>query len=72
MNLAQRGGNHGGIVCAGEPYKKVVKLTLAKGAGLPDPKRFFNSSLEGKTRRAIDIKQGEKVDAAALPAWGKA
>jgi hypothetical protein len=58
--------SHGGIVCTGETYKSVVKLTFAKGASLKDPKRLFNSSLEGKVRRAIDIKEGEKVDVAAL------
>jgi hypothetical protein len=58
--------NHDGIVCTGEAYKKVVKLTFAKGASLPDPKKLFNSSLEGKVRRAIDIREGEKINAAAL------
>ncbi|HZC23280.1 MAG TPA: DUF1801 domain-containing protein, partial [Candidatus Binatia bacterium] len=52
--------SHGGIVCTGETYKSVVKLTFAKGASLPDPKRLFNSSLEGNVRRAIDIHEGEK------------
>jgi hypothetical protein len=61
-----------GIVCTGESYKKVVKLTFAKGATLPDPSRLFNSSLEGNTRRAIDIHEGEKVDAAAFKALVKA
>lgn len=55
-----------GIICTGEAYKSVVKLTFAKGASVPDPKHLFNSSLEGATRRAIDIKEGEKVDAAAF------
>src|SRR5687768_17004566 len=58
--------SHHGIVCTGEAYKKVVKLTFAKGAGIPDPSRLFNSSLEGNTRRAIDIHEGEKVDASAF------
>ena len=58
--------SHGGIVCTGETYKKVVKLTFAKGAALPDPAGLFNSSLDGNVRRAIDIQEGEKVDAAAL------
>ena len=60
--------SHHGIVCTGEAYKKVVKLTFARGAGLPDPARLFNSSLEGNTRRAIDIREGEVVDAAAFKA----
>ena len=58
--------SHGGIVCTGETYKKVVKLTFAKGASLADPAGLFNSSLEGNVRRAIDIHEGEKVDEAAL------
>jgi hypothetical protein len=58
--------SHGGIVCTGESYKSVVKLTFAKGASLPDPSRLFNSSLEGNVRRAIDIHEGERIDAAAL------
>lgn len=58
----------GGIICTGETYKAVVKLTFAKGASLPDPKGLFNSSLEGNTRRAIDIREGETVDAAAFKA----
>jgi len=62
----------GGIVCTGETYTKVVKLTFAQGAKLPDPARLFNSSLEGNTRRAIDIHEGEQVDAAALKALVKA
>ena len=61
-----------GIICTGESYKSVVKLTFAKGASVPDPKHLFNSSLEGATRRAIDIKEGEKVDAAAFKALIKA
>jgi hypothetical protein len=58
--------SHGGIVCTGETYKNVVKMTFAKGAALKDPSGLFNSSLEGNVRRAIDIHEGEKVDAAAL------
>jgi len=58
--------SHGGIVCTGETYKSVVKLTFAKGASLPDPSGLFNSSLEGKVRRAIDIREGEEIDEAAL------
>ena len=57
---------HGGILCTGETYKAVVKLTFAKGASLKDPARLFNSSLEGNTRRAIDIREGEAIDEAAL------
>ena len=57
-----------GIICTGESYKKVVKLTFAKGASLKDPARLFNSSLEGNVRRAIDIHEGEDVDAAAFTA----
>ena len=57
---------HGGIVCTGETYKSVVKLTFAKGAALPDPAGLFNSSLEGNVRRAIDVREGEKVNEAAL------
>src|SRR4030081_1104697 len=60
--------SHGGIVCTGETYKKVVKMTFAKGAALMDPSGLFNSSLEGNTRRAIDIREGEKVNEAALKA----
>jgi hypothetical protein len=58
--------SHGGIVCTGETYKKVVKMTFAKGAQLKDPAGLFNSSLEGNVRRAIDIHEGEKVDETAL------
>src|ERR1700710_2910723 len=58
--------SHGGIVCTGETYKQVVKLTFAKGAALQDPSGLFNSSLDGNVRRAIDIREGEKVDEAAL------
>jgi len=64
--------SHNGNVCTGETYKKVVKLTFARGASLPDPSRLFNSSLEGNTRRAIDIAEGEKVDARAFKALVKA
>ncbi len=58
--------SHAGIVCTGETYKAVVKLTFAKGAALEDPARLFNSSLEGNTRRAIDFREGEKLDEAAF------
>jgi len=58
--------SHGGIVCTGETYKNVVKMTFAKGAALKDPSGLFNSSLEGNVRRAIDIHEGDKVDEAAL------
>jgi len=58
--------SHGGIVCTGETYKNVVKVTFAKGAALKDPSGLFNSSLEGNVRRAIDIREGEKVNVAAL------
>ncbi|HEX9158145.1 MAG TPA: DUF1801 domain-containing protein [Syntrophales bacterium] len=64
--------SHDGIVCTGEAYTKVVKLTFARGARIPDPSRLFNSSLEGNTRRAIDIHEGEKVDAGAFKALVKA
>ena len=60
--------SHDGIVCTGETYKSVVKMTFAKGAFLKDPSGLFNSSLEGNTRRAIDIHEGEKIDEAALKA----
>jgi len=59
---------HGGIICTGETYKAVVKMTFAKGASLDDPKRLFNSSLEGNTRRAIDFHEGDRIDEAALKA----
>ena len=59
---------HAGIICTGETYKNYVKLTFAKGASLEDPKGLFNSSLEGNTRRAIDVHEGEKVDDKALQA----
>jgi hypothetical protein len=58
--------SHDGIICTGEVYKKAVKLTFAKGASLEDPAGLFNSSLEGKVRRAIDIGEGEEIDAEAL------
>ena len=58
--------SHGGIVCTGETYKNVVKMTFAKGAALKDPSGLFNSSLDGNARRAIDIHEGDKVDEAAL------
>jgi len=58
--------SHGGIVCTGETYKNVVKLTFAKGAALPDPSRLFNSSLDGNVRRAIDIHEGDKINESAL------
>jgi len=58
--------SHGGIVCTGETYKNVVKMTFAKGAALKDPSSLFNSSLEGNVRRAIDIHEGDKVDEGAL------
>ncbi len=64
--------SHDGIVCTGETYKKAVKLTFAQGAKIPDPSGLFNSSLEGSTRRAIDIHEGEKVDARAFKALVKA
>jgi hypothetical protein len=58
--------SHDGIICTGESYKNVVKLTFAKGASLKDPARLFNSSLDGNTRRAIDIPEGEEVDESAF------
>src|SRR5687767_10370261 len=64
--------SHYGIVCTGEAYTKVVKLTFARGASIPDASRLFNSSLEGNTRRAIDIDEGEQVDAGAFKALVKA
>jgi hypothetical protein len=60
--------SHGGIICTGESYKSIVKLTFAKGASLQDPAKLFNSSLDGNTRRAIDIHEGEEVDADAFKA----
>ena len=64
--------SHHGIVCTGEAYTKVVKLTFARGASVPDPSRLFNSSLTGNTRRAIDIHEGETVDAGAFRTLVKA
>ena len=63
---AFRSGNDDGIICTGETYKSVVKLTFAKGASLKDPSKLFNSSLEGNTRRAIDIHEGDEIDADAF------
>jgi len=63
---------HDGMICTGETYKSVVKLTFAKGAALPDPARLFNSSLEGNTRRAIDFQKGEEVNEDALKALVRA
>jgi hypothetical protein len=60
--------SHDGIICTGETYKAAVKLTFAKGASLKDPSKLFNSSLEGNTRRAIDFREGDKIDADALKA----
>ena len=60
--------SHGGIICTGETYKDVVKMTFVKGASLEDPSGLFNSSLEGNTRRAIDIHEGDKIDEKALKA----
>jgi hypothetical protein len=68
---SMRGGpvwSHAGIICTGETYKSVVKLTFAKGASLQDPAGLFNASLEGNTRRAIDFQEGDKIDAKALTA----
>ena len=64
--------SHNGIVCTGETYANVVKLTFPSGASLPDPSRLFNASLEGNARRAIDIREGETVDARAFKALVKA
>ena len=64
--------SHGGGICTGETYKEVVKLTFFKGAALKDPKKLFNSSLDGGTRRAIDIRKGERLDAAAFKALVRA
>lgn len=64
--------SHAGIVCTGEVYAKVVKLTFARGASIPDPARLFNASLEGNTRRAIDIREGEQIEARAFKALVKA
>jgi hypothetical protein len=60
--------SHGGIICTGETYKNVVKMTFAKGASLEDPSGLFNSSLEGNTRRAIDLHEGDRIDERALKA----
>ena len=60
--------SHAGIICTGESYKNIIKLTFAKGASLKDPKKLFNSSLDGNTRRAIDVREGEKIDEAELKA----
>jgi len=64
--------SHDGIICTGETYKNVVKMTFAKGASLDDPSGLFNSSLEGNTRRAIDVHEGEEIDAEALKALVRA
>ena len=64
--------SHDGLICTGETYRKVVKMTFAKGASLPDPSRLFNASLEGNTRRAIDFQEGEEIDEEALKALFRA
>ncbi len=64
--------SHAGIICTGETYKNVVKMTFAKGASLEDPAELFNSSLEGNTRRAIDVREGDKIDEKALKALVRA
>lgn len=64
--------SHDGIVCTGETYKAVIKLTFPKGAALPDPAKLFNASLDGNTRRAIDIREGVTIDAAAFKALVRA
>jgi len=64
--------SHDGLICTGEAYKSVVKMTFAKGAALKDPSRLFNSSLEGNTRRAIDFREGETIDEKALKALVRA
>jgi len=64
--------SHDGLICTGETYKNVVKMTFAKGAALQDPSRLFNSSLDGNTRRAIDFREGEKIDEDALKALVRA
>ncbi len=64
--------SHGGIICTGETYKAVVKMTFAKGAALEDPTGLFNASLEGNVRRAIDLREGEEIDVPALTALVKA
>lgn len=63
---------HDGIICTGETYKEVVKLTFAKGAALPDPHKLFNASLDGNVRRAIDVREGDKIDEKALQALVRA
>jgi len=60
--------SHAGILCTGETYKSIVKMTFAKGASLPDPSKLFNSSLDGNTRRAIDMQEGDKINEKALKA----
>ena len=64
--------SHDGLICTGETYKEVVKMTFAKGASLKDPARLFNSSLEGNTRRAIDVREGEKINGDAFKALVRA
>lgn len=64
--------SHGGMICTGETYKNVVKMTFAKGAALNDPSRLFNSSLDGNTRRAVDFHEGEEIDEEALKALVRA
>ncbi|MEW6435535.1 MAG: DUF1801 domain-containing protein [Pseudomonadota bacterium] len=64
--------SHAGMICTGETYKAIVKMTFAKGAALADPSRLFNSSLDGNTRRAIDFREGEKIDREALKALVRA
>ena len=64
--------SHGGLICTGESYKAVVKLTFLKGASLPDPAKLFNASLDGNARRAIDIREGEEIDEKAFKALIKA
>jgi len=64
--------SHDGLICTGETYKTIVKMTFAKGASLKDPSRLFNASLDGNTRRAIDLHEGDKIDAAALKALVRA
>ena len=64
--------SHNGLICTGETYKNVVKMTFAKGAALNDPSGLFNSSLEGNTRRAIDLREGEEIDEGALKALVRA
>lgn len=71
--MARRSGvGHDGIICTGETYKSVVKTTFAKGASLKDPSRLFNSSLEGNVRRAIDFREGDKINEKALQAFIRA